>query len=111
MTADQERKLRSASRIGKQVRFKNKKEAGHRIVGVVEDEVYIIVSDYKHMIQRIKFADGQGWSGNQYAYRVAYYTWDAGMKSVKWGQYHSLLAESELKSLIYQAKEKGWKIF
>ncbi len=96
---------------GRQVRFKNKGAPGHWVVGTVEDEVFIIVSDYKHMIQRIQFPEGEGWGGNLQAYRIGYYTLAAQKRNVKWGQYHSLLAESEFKDLLHQAKQKGWDIF
>jgi hypothetical protein len=54
-------RLERQSMKGRQVVFKNKGLPGARVRGVVEDEVYEMVSDYKHMVQRIRFGPGQGW--------------------------------------------------
>ena len=80
-------------------------------MGTVEDEVYVMVNDYKHMIQRIRFADGMAWGDCTHAYRSGYYTYDAGMKHIKWGQYTQFVTEKEFKSLLSQARNKGWDIF
>lgn len=111
MTPDQLKWLEGATRIGKMVRHKNKGGPGHQAVGKVVDEVYIIVNDYKQMIQQIEFAPGSEWGGNRYAYRAGYYTYDANMKKRTWGQYTPVLTESQYRELLQKAKQKGWGIF
>ena len=107
----EETKLRAASMQNKPIQCKNKGRPGYWNVGVVVDEVFVIVSDYKHMIQKIRRPEGQGGDGNLFAYRIGYYTLAAQKKNVKWGQYTSILAESEFRKLLQQAKQKGWEIF
>lgn len=107
LSAEQRSRLERMSRIGKRVLHKQKGGVGFNLMGTVVDEVYVIVSDYKHMIQKIKFADGMGWGGNEYAYRTGYYTYDAKAKTVRWGQYSQFLTESEYRELLAKAKAKG----
>lgn len=80
-------------------------------MGIVVDEVYVIVGEYKHLIQRIEFADGAAWGGNKYAYRTGYYTYDANKRHVKWGQYTQFLTESEYRELLLKARQRGWDVF
>lgn len=77
-------------------------------MGKVVDEVYIIVNDYKHMIQKIEFAQGLSWDRSKYAYRTGYYTWDANFKRIIWGQFTQFLTEKEYSRLLEQARKKGW---
>lgn len=111
MTDEQRRNLEAKTRVGREVIFKNKGSSGHTIMGVVEDEVSIMVAEYKHMIQRIRFAPGVGWDGNTHAYRTGYYTYTAGMKRIVWGQYTQFLSESEYGNLLAKARAKGWNLF
>jgi len=55
--------------------FKNKKTGEPEMRDSVEEEVYIIVADYKHMIQRIHYIEPTQ-AGDEYGYRTAYYTLD-----------------------------------
>jgi hypothetical protein len=108
MTPNQAKRLKGMSRLGKAVWFKNKGRPGHQKMGTVVDEVYIIVNDYKHMIQKIQFNDGVFWHGSKFAYRASYYTYDGQKKTIKWGQFSSFLSEKEYKKLLSKAKKKGW---
>jgi len=110
MTPEQFKRLESTT-IGKTVTHKNKGGSGHQVVGTVVDEVYIIVSDYKHLIQKIAFTPGNEWGGNMFAYRAGYYTFDAKMKKPTWGQYTPVLTESQYRELLQKARQKGWAIF
>jgi len=110
-TDEQKHKLENMTKLGRTVTHKIKGGTGRQVMGKVVDEVYIIVGDYKHMIQKIEFQEGAGWGGNRYAYRAGYYTYDAGRKHVKWGQYTPFLTESEYRDLLGKAKAKGWNIF
>jgi hypothetical protein len=78
-------------------------------MGKVVDEVYIMVSDYKHMIQKIEFKEGV--SSDKFAYRTGYYTYDSQMKNIKWGQFTQFLTERQYKALLSKAKEKGWNLY
>lgn len=111
MTDAQRSRLESMSRRGKAVVFKKKGGGGHQTMGVVEDEVYVMVSDYKHVIQKIRFAEGVAWDGSVHAYRTGYYTYDAKKKRIVWGQYTQFLTEKEYKALLAQARAKGWQVF
>ena len=103
-------RLESMSRIGKVVVFKNKGGGGYRTTGTVEDEVYVMVNDYKHVIQKIRFADGVARDGSMHAYRTGYYTYDAAKKRIIWGQYTQFLTEKEYRALLGQARAKGWEV-
>ena len=111
MNKEKLKKLEAKTKIGKPVYFKNKDGSGYRTMGIVEDEVYIIIGEYKQMIQRIKFAKGESWDGSEYAYRTGYYTYDKKGVNIKWGQYTQFLTQKEYKRLLEKAKEKGWDIF
>jgi len=111
LTDEQLERLHRASRQGQTVTHKIKGGSGREVVGVVVDEVYIIVADYKHMIQKIRFPDNARWGGNEFAYRAGYYTYDASRKYIKWGQYTPVLTETQYRELLSKAREKGWDIF
>jgi len=112
MTKQQRGRLETMSCIGKPVFFKTKgKPEKKKEHGTVVDEVYILVSDYKHMIQQIEFKPGVSWDGSKYAYRTGYYTYDGQMKNIKWGQFTQFLTEKEYKALLSKAKARGWKCF
>ena len=104
MTEAQRAKLESMSRLGEDVWFKEKGGEKSISMGVVEDEVYIMVGDYKHLIQRIRMAPGLSWDGSEYAYRTGYYTYDANMSRIVWGQYTQFLTEKEYSKLLGRAK-------
>jgi hypothetical protein len=80
MADDKRSELENRSMIGKGVWFKVKGTADRELWGTVEDEVNILVGDddpYKHMIQRIRTAEGIIWDGSTYIYRTGYYTFSA----------------------------------
>jgi hypothetical protein len=78
--------------------------------GRIEDEVYIMVGDYKHMIQRIHYCAPDP-MGDDYGYRSGYYTLDGDARNVKWGQFSQHLSERQYRELLGKAKAKGWPIF
>jgi ribosomal protein L35AE/L33A len=47
---ERRKKLEAKSGVGKRVWFKDKKTGQRIFRGIVKDEVYIIVGDYKHLI-------------------------------------------------------------
>lgn len=96
--------------VGRTVTFRIKGSTGFQAIGVVEDEVYIMVDDYKHLIQRIRFAADVSWDGSVFGYRSGYYTFDAAGRSIKWGQYTQFLTEAEYFRLLALAREKGWPL-
>ena len=79
-------------------------------MGTVLDEVYVIVGDYKHMIQRIE-TEKPYWDGSRIAYRTCYYTYDAVGKHIKFGQFTQFLTEKEYREFLSKAKAKRWPIF
>lgn len=111
LTDQQRQRLEGTSRIGKKILHKHKGGGGYRQMGIVEEEVYIMVNDYKHVIQKIKIERGIYGDGSQYAYRTGYYTYDANRKRIVWGQYTQFLTEREYKQLLSKARAKGWAIF
>ncbi len=111
MTEEQRRRLESMSMIGNKITCKDKHGGPMWEPGVVVDEVYVMVSDYKHMIQKIEFSPGESWDGSQFAFRTGYYTYDKEMNKIKWGQFTQFLTEKEYTELLKRAKEKNWDIF
>ncbi|MGD0591409.1 MAG: hypothetical protein ABSA44_11530 [Bacteroidota bacterium] len=106
------RRLEAQSQKGKKVFFKSKRNDNIELVGEVVDEVYVIFVDYKHMIQKIRFAEGQSWDAkSKFFYRFGYYTYDKNYKNIKWGQYTPSIREKDLRILLRMARRKGWKIF
>ena len=99
------------SGIGKKVTFKDKGDRSRKVKGTVEDEVFVMVNDYRQMIQRIKFEDGASWDSSTHAYRAGYYTYDAKKKRIFWGQYTQVVTQNEYKELLNKAQKKGWDIF
>jgi len=106
----QREKLEGWTTVEKLVHFKVRGGSERTKTGTVVDEVYIIVGDYKHLIQKIK-SDKPFWDGSRIAYRTCYYTFDAAGKHIKFGQYAQFLTEKEYKELLSNAKAKGWPIF
>jgi hypothetical protein len=111
VTEIQRDRLESISRKGKDVRFKYKGRSDRYTMGQVEDEVYVMVNDYKHVLQRICFCKGVSWDGSTHAYRTGYYTYDSKVTRIVWGQYTQFLTEKEFKALLGLAREKGWDVF
>ena len=72
--------------------------------------VSIIVSDYNHMIQRIKLSLGTArkWGVGNYVYRTCYYTLSAKERKPVWGQYHALVSAADYRKLVRKANKKGW---
>lgn len=103
-------RLKAMSRIGHPVTFRHKGAPGSQVMGIVEAEVFIMVSDYKHLIQRIRFAEGVSWDGSTYAYRTGYYTYDGSGRHIKWGQYTQFLTEREYQQLLGKARALGWPL-
>ena len=100
MTPTQAAKLEASTRLNQTVYHKEKGGSKFIAMGVVEDEVYIIVDDYKHLIQKIRIATHLPWDGSTYAYRTGYYTWSAKKHRIVWGQYTQFLTEKEYKRLL-----------
>ena len=111
MTDAQKLRLQSMTGMHKNVTFKHKGGGGHRIMGRVVGEVHVMVNDYKHVLQKIEFADDISWDGSTHAYRTGYWTYDAGKKRIVWGQYTQFLTETEYKVLLSQARKEEWDIF
>lgn len=111
ITQAQRQKLARYTGIGKRVMFKDKNEGSHFVLGKVVDEIAIISFDYKYVIQKIELVESQSWDGSRFAYRSGYYTWDAPMRQVRWGQYHVCLSARELARLTKEARRKGWAVF
>ena len=111
LPAEQRRRLEGQTMKGRVVRFKNKGVPGSQTMGKVVDEVYIMVGEYKHLIQKIEFGVGVSWDKSRYAYRTGYYTYQYGRKNIKWGQYTQFLTETEYRTLLQKAKVAGWDIF
>jgi len=109
-SAKQLAKLKAATLVGKPMWFINKKTGEREMWGPVDDEVYIIVGDYKHMIQRIHYTHPTQ-AGDEYGYRTAYYTLDKDGRRVKFGQYAQHLTQSQYRELLGKARGKGWRIF
>ena len=107
MTKNEREALARCSGIDKPVWFKHKDKPGREQWGTVEDEVSIIVNEYKHLIQRIRLSP-ESWGTNRYAYRTAYYTLTAKTRKPVWGQYHALLLEADYRRLLRKADKKGW---
>ena len=110
ITAAQTEKLDSHSGQGKKVTFNDKHTGNKFIVGRVVDEVSVTSFNYKYVLQRIRSAHVLG--RVEVCIQIdGYYTWDAKMKKVVWGQYHSLPSEREKTSLLKLARRKDWPIF
>ena len=110
MNDEKIKRLEAMSGIGKNVRFKKKEGGGYTHMGIIEDEVYIMVGDYKHLLQKIKFNPEISWDGSVYAFRTGYYTYDKDRNHIKWGQFSQCLTEKEYRVLLKKAIDKGWKV-
>src|SRR5579863_1940743 len=99
MTESQAQRLEAASCIGKEVHFKEKGGTNRNKMGTVLDEVYVIVSDYKQLIQQIR-PKTPYWDGSKLGYRTCYYTFDAEGKNIKFGQFTQFLTQKDYKALL-----------
>jgi hypothetical protein len=78
--------------------------------GVVEDEVGLVVDGAKHVIQRIRLAEGVNGDGSAYGYKTGSFVVDPRSGSVKWAQYSQVMSEHEYRELLAKAKARGWPI-
>ncbi len=109
-------RLKAITAVGHTVSFKDKKTGALIRWGIVEDEVHVMVGDYKRVLQRIRclgdadFGSMKGtyWDGSKIGYRTGYYTYDKARKRIIWGQFTQFLTQKEYHSLLNQAKGKGW---
>jgi|GEM_PF-2730957 len=111
MTKKQREALERAApnSIGKSVTFKHKGADERYRVGSIEDVVWVVTSDYNHMIQRIKLSPDTALAwGVRHAYRTCYYTLTRKTRTVAWGQYHALVSEAVYRRLARKANAKGW---
>jgi len=97
--------------VDKPLFHKNKSGEGRTKMGIIKEEISIMVGDYKHVIQKVQFEDGLSWDGSTHAYRTGYWTYDAKGKRIVWGQYTQFLTELEYRALLQKARDKGWQIF
>ena len=105
------RRLEAATRVGKEV-WLNERGSGMPILwGVVEDEVGLVVDDAKHVIQRIRLANGVSWDKSEFGYKTGSFTIDPRSGGVKWAQYSQVLSEREYGVLLAKVREKGWPLF
>jgi hypothetical protein len=110
MTEQQAARLQAMTGVGKFLTHKIKGGVGRTVMGKIEDEVFHMVGDYKHVIQKIRFTDGLSWDGSTHAYRTGYWTYDGKGKRIVWGQYTQFLTELEYRALLQKARDKGWQI-
>ena len=110
MDWNDQKKLEATTRVGKEV-WSNARDTGIPMLwGVVEDEVGVVVDGAKHVIQRVRLADGVNEAGERYGYKSGSFTIDARTGSIKWSQYSLMLMESEYRELLALAKTRGWPI-
>lgn len=107
---EDQRRLETATRIGKEVMANARDSWTPHVWGVVEDEVSIVVDGAKHVIQRIRLADGISWDGSEYGYKAGTFVIDARTGGVKWAQYSQVLSEREFVTLLEKARGKGWPV-
>jgi hypothetical protein len=110
-----EKKLEAMTRVGKELWLASRDTGLPMLWGVVEDEVSILAEDAKHVIQRVRLADGvrrdgAGKHGEQYGYRSGSFTVDTRTGSIRWKQHSQVLSEREYRELLALAKGKGWPI-
>ena len=108
ISPQQTEKLDSYTGLNKKVVFKDKHTGKRFVVGKIVDEVSVLSFNYKYVYQKIELAPDMTWDGSRYAYRDGYYTWDAKMVKVVWGQFHALPSEKEKRGLLKSAYSRGW---
>jgi hypothetical protein len=110
MTKKQRQALSRCTGKHKDVWCKGKNTSGKWLAGTIEDEVSIMVRDYKLVIQRIKSAPDNVRAWGKYAYRTGYWTLSAETRKPVWGQYHQIIGDREFRKLILRAEKKGWLV-
>ena len=108
---DDVQRLEAATRVGKEVWLNERGSGMPMLWGVVEEEVGLVVDDAKHVIQRIRLAQGVSWDQSPYGYKTGSFTIDPRSGGVKWAQYSQVLSEREYVELLAKARAKGWPIF
>ena len=108
-------KLKSSSGLGKSVKIKklrpqNNDHKKKEVIGKVVDEVSILCRDKKFLYQKIKPDQNCIWAKGEFLYRYCYYSITKGGDKVVWGQFASILLESQIRNLNKKAIAKGWKI-
>ena len=107
---EDQRKLETATRIGKEVIAQARDSWSPIAWGVVEDEVSLVVDGAKHVIQRIRLAKDAAWDGSEYGYKTGTFQVDPRTGAIKWAQYSQVLSEREYCELLTRARAKGWPI-
>ena len=99
--------LQGKTTKGKEIWFKDKEDGTFSKVGIVDDEVSVVCFDYKYFIQKIKYTSPWVESmGEEYGYRIGYYTIDAKKTKILWGQYASQIPAIFFKELIEKTSAK-----
>jgi len=99
--------LQGKTTIKKEIRFKDKETGTYSQVGTIVDEVSVVCFDYKYFIQKIKYTSPWVESmGEEYGYRIGYYTIDAKKTKILWGQYASQIPAIFFKELIEKTSAK-----
>jgi hypothetical protein len=110
LDADLVRLLEGATRVGKEVWLKARDQWTPVLWGVVEEEVSILGDQAKHVIQRIRLADGVAWDASDYGYKVGSFVYDDRAGAVRWANHSQLLSEKEVRELLSKARSRGWDI-
>lgn len=101
---EDEDQLARATRVGREIWTTT--DAGARVLcGVVEDEVDVLTDTVKHVIQRIRLADG-----GAYGYETGSFVLDAGSGRVKWSQRVQVILETDYREMLEKAKTRGWPL-
>jgi hypothetical protein len=113
MTDQQRARVTAMTGVGKPIHHRRKRGVGHDRMGKIVDEVFHIVGDYKHVIQKVLLPEDLRikWDGSEHAYRTGYWTYSGNGKRIVWGQYTQFLTEVEYRILLQKARDKGWSIF
>ncbi|MBI1734547.1 MAG: hypothetical protein HYR51_05175 [Candidatus Rokubacteria bacterium] len=104
ITAGDEDLLERATRVGREVWIRT--DTGVSVLcGVVEDEVQVLTDGAKHVIQRIRLADG-----GAHGYETGSFVVDPGTGRVKWSQRPQVISETDYRELLEKAKTRGWPL-
>jgi len=99
--------LHNKTTIGKEIWFKDKEDGTFSKVGIVDDEVSVVCFDYKYFVQKIRYTPPWVESmGEEYGYRIGYYTIDKNKTKILWGQYASQIPAIFFKKLIEKTSAK-----
>ena len=101
---DDDELLVCATRVGREIWIRT--ETGVRVLcGVVEDEVDVLGDGAKHVIQRIRLADG-----GAYGYETGSFVVDPGTGRIKWSERSPVISETDYRELLEKAKTRGWPL-